>query len=185
MSKNIYLNNKIATIWISGVTASGKTTLGKLLYEDLINSGIVNVKFLDGEVLRKMQNKIFGYSAEERFNAIINYIEIVKNENKKGNIVIISTVSHRMEMREFARDRLINFFEVNLLCSSETCAIRDYKNIYNRIDKNSNECLPGVTEPYEISDQADLILDTGQSSIKDSRKILLNKTLEFLNENIL
>ena len=178
----MYLNNKIATIWISGVTASGKTTLGKLLYEDLNYSKIVNVKFLDGEDLRKIQNKKFGYSAEERFNALKNYINIVENENKKGNIVIISTVSHRKKMREFARDRLINFFEVNLLCPPETCAIRDYKNIYNRIGKNSNECLPGVTEPYEISDQANLILDTVQSSIKESRKILFNKTLEFLNE---
>lgn len=83
-------------------------------------------------------------------------------------------------MREFARDRLINFFEVNLLCSPENCAIRDYKNIYNRIDKNSNECLPGVTEPYEISKNADLILDTGQKSVEESKKILFEKSLEFI-----
>ena len=57
--------------------------------------------------------------------------------------------------------------------------------IYNRIDENSNECLPGVTEPYEISNNAELILDTEQNSIEDSRIILLNKTLEFLNKNIL
>ena len=141
------------------------------------------MKFLDGEDLRKMQNKIFGYSAEERFNAITNYIKIVKNENKKGNIVIISTVSHRREMREFARDRLINFFEVNLLCSPETCAIRDYKNIYNRIDKNSNECLPGVTEPYEISDQAEIVLDTERHSVEESRVILFNETLKFIKKH--
>ena len=182
MSKNkILSNNKIATIWISGVTASGKTTLGRLLYEDLKNSGIVNVKFLDGENLRKIQNRVYGYSAEERFKLIKQYIKIVENENNKGNIVIISVVSHRRETREFARHQLSNFFEINLLCSRKTCAIRDYKNIYNSINVNSSECLPGVTEPYEISNNAELILDTEQNSIEDSRIILLNKTLEFLN----
>ena len=44
-------------------------------------------------------------------------------------------------MREFARGRLINFFEVNLICSVKTCRDRDYKNIYNRIDKDSKEAL--------------------------------------------
>ena len=150
----------------------------------LNNFGIMNVKLLDGEDLRNKLNRVYGYSAEERFNAIKQYIKIVENENKKGNIVIISTVSHKIEMREFARDKLINFFEVILVCSSETCAIRDYKNIYNRIDENSNECIPGVTEPFEISDHAELIINTEQTSIEDSSIIILNKTLEFLNRNI-
>ena len=185
MSKNkILLYKNIATIWISGVTASGKTTLGKLLYENLIDSGIMNVKYLDGEDLRKRQNRVFGYSAVERFEAIKEYIKVVENENNKGNIVIISVVSHRRETREFARDQLINFLEINLLCSPKTCLIRDYKNVYNNIYANKNECLPGVTEPYEISDQAEVILDTEQNSIEESRIILLNKTLEFLNGNI-
>ena len=140
----------------------------------------MNVKLLDGEDLRNKLNRVYGYSAEERFNAIKQYIKIVENENKKGNIVIISTVSHKIEMREFARDKLINFFEVILVCSSETCAIRDYKNIYNRIDENSNECLPGVTEPYEISKNAELILDTEKTSIAKSKLILLKYSLEFI-----
>ena len=173
--------NNVATIWISGVTASGKTTLGKLLYHDLFSSGIINIKYLDGEDLRNRQSRIYGHSVEERMELIQEYIEIVKEENEKGFTVILSTVSHKKEMRDNARNRLDNFIEINLLCDPKICSIRDYKNIYNRIDKNSNECLPGVTEPYEISKNAELILNTGQNSREDSRIILLNKTLEFLN----
>ena len=178
------MNSKIATIWISGVTASGKTTLGKILYKELKDAGIVNIKFLDGENLRKIQNRVYGHSVEERFKVIKNYIKIVQNENKNGNIVIISTVSHKRSMRDFARDELVNFFEINLLCDPDVCAIRDYKNLYNRIDKNSNECFPGITEPYEISEKAELILDTKQNSIGESRIILFNKTMDFINENL-
>ena len=97
-------------------------------------------------------------------------------------MVIISTVSHKKETRDKARNQLNNFMEINLLCDPKTCSIRDYKNIYNRIDKNSNECLPGVTEPYEISDNAELILDTEQYSLEESKIIILNTTLKFLND---
>ena len=180
----IQSTRRVATIWLSGVTASGKTTLGKILYEDLKNSGIVNLKFFDGEDLRKIQDRVYGHSVEERFRLIKKYTKLIKYENEKGYNTIISTVSHKKEMRDFARDQLNQFMEINLLCSSETCAIRDFKNIYSKISKKDNECFPGVTEPYEISKKAELILNTEQNSIEDSRIILLNKTLEFLNENI-
>ena len=179
--EKIDIANNVATIWISGVTASGKTTLGKLLYHELLSTGIINIKFLDGEDLRNKQSKIYGYSVEERMKLILQYIELVKEENKKGFMVIISTVSHKKEMRDNARNQLSNFMEINLLCDPKTCSIRDYKHIYNR--KNSNECLPGVTEPYEVSDQAELILDTGKNSIEDCKNILLNHVLKYLSEN--
>ena len=175
------MNNKIATIWISGVTASGKTTLGKILHQELKNTQIENIKFLDGEDLRKIQNRVYGHSLEERFKVIKNYIKIVQDENKKGNIVIISTVSHKKKMRDLARGELVNFFEVNLLCNVEACATRDYKNLYNSIDKDSKECFPGVTEPYEISKNAELILDTAKFSIEELKTILFTRTLAFLN----
>jgi len=177
--------NNFATIWISGVTASGKTTLGKMLYEDLINSGIVNVKLLDGDDLRKKLNRVYGFSAEERFKAIKQFIKTVKNENNKGNIVIIAVVSHRQASRNFARRKIINFFEINLLCSTDTCKKRDHKNIYSKIGNKKNECLPGVTEPYEISDEAELIIDTEHTSIEDSKMIIFNKVFEFLKINII
>ena len=106
---------------------------------------------------------------------------IVKEENNNGFIVIISTVSHMREMCAIARKQIDNFMEVNLICDPKICASRDFKNLYNRIDENSNECLPGVTEPYETFDQAEVIVNTGQTSIEDSRIIILNKTLEFLD----
>ena len=175
------LKNYIATIWISGVTASGKTTLGKHLYKDLLSSGIANLKFLDGEDLRNRQSRSYGHSVGERMELIKKYIELVKCENDKGFNVIISTVSHKKEMRDCARNTLNNFIEINLLCDHKICSVRDYKDIYNRIDEKSDECLPGVTEPYEISENAEIIVDTGANSISASKKILLDGVLEYIN----
>ena len=154
-----------------------------MLYEDLIKSGIVNLKYFDGEDLRKIQDRVYGYSAEERFSIIKKYTKMMKKENEKGYVVIISVVSHMKKMRNYARSKLNHFMEINLLCSPETCAIRDYKNIYSRISDEKNECLPGVTEPYEISEQAELILDTDKHSIEDCKNILLNNVLKYLSEN--
>ena len=174
--------NDIATIWISGVTASGKTTLGKFLYKELINTGIKNLIHLDGDDLRLRQSKVYGHSLEERMELIQKYIELIEEENKKGLIVIISTVSHKKEMRDSARNQLNNFMEINLLCDLKTCSHRDYKDIYNRINKDSDECLPGVTEPYIVSEDAKLILDTGKNSIEDCKNILLDGVFEYLKE---
>ena len=141
-----------------------------------------NIIFFDGEDLRGLLVKKYGHSLNERFKVLKEYIKIVKKENNKGNIVIISTVSHKQKMREMARDQLINFMEINLICDPQICAIRDYKNIYNKIDEKSNECLPGVTESYEISDSAELLLNTADHSIEDSGNILLQNVLKIIFE---
>jgi adenylylsulfate kinase len=162
------------------VTSSGKTTLGRLLFEDLINNGIKNIKFLDGENLRKRLDHNFGHSLADRFEVLNGIIKTVKEELERRRIVIVSTVSHKRKMRDLARNELVNFFEVNLLCNPNVCAERDYKNLYNRIDKNSNECFPGITEPYELSENAELIINTGKFSIDESKIILYKKSLEFI-----
>ena len=172
--------NDIATIWISGVTASGKTTLGKLLYKELLNTGVKNLIHLDGDDLRRRQFKVYGHSLEERMELIQKYIELTQEENKKGLIVIISTVSHMKEMRDSARNQLNNFMEINLLCDLKTCSHRDYKNIYNQANKDIDQCLPGVTEPYIVSENAELVLDTGKNSLEDCKNILLDGVLKHL-----
>ena len=183
-TNNIHSKNRVATIWLSGITASGKTTLGKLLYEDLNNYGIVNIKFYDGEDLRESLDKNYGHTLDDRYKVLEQYINIIKKSNEEGNIIIVATVSHKKKMRDLARKRLDNFMEINLKCDSQVCSQRDYKGVYSNINIDG-ECLPGITEPYEFTNSAELVLDTEQNSIEDSRIILLNKTLEFLNGNIL
>lgn len=170
-----------ATIWISGMTASGKTTLGLSLVNELMSYGVEKIKLLDGDKLRKRLKKNYGHSLSDRVKLIDEYIKIAQLEINNGFNVVISTVSHKSSMRDIARSQLNPFMEINLVCSYEECAKRDYKNIYSSFD-GTDKCLPGYTEPYETSKSPELILDTENNSIEDCKKMLLQKVLNFLSE---
>jgi len=172
--------NNIGTIWISGLTASGKTTLGKLLFKDLKKSGIDNIVFLDGDALREKLTKKYGRDLEDRYNILKEYIKIIISENKKQNCVIISTVSHKVDMRILARKEINHFMEVNLECSTKACSERDYKGLYSKLKKNK-EFFPGISEPYELSNSAELILNTEHNSIEYCRKIIFDKAIKHLS----
>lgn len=169
------------TIWITGLSASGKTTLGKKLTDDLIQAGFHNVEHLDGEVLRTKYDRIYGYSVEERFAVLENIIRIAKECNKKGKIAVVSTISHKRQMRRIACKALVPFMEVYLKCSVETCASRDYKGNYKKAFAGELDTFIGVTEPYELSDNPELVVNTAHQSIDKCSSILLEKSIDFLN----
>ena len=80
------MNKKIipGTIWITGLSASGKTTLGELLYQDLRAAGIDAVEFLDGEKIRERFNHEYGYTTEERNRILEKTINFAAELNKKA-----------------------------------------------------------------------------------------------------
>ena len=181
MIKKVINNFKIGTIWISGLTASGKTTLGKLLFQDLKKYGINNIKFLDGDELRSLMTKKYGRDLKDRYKILKEYIKITIKENKKGNIVIISTISHKTDMRMLARREINNFMEVNLECSVRACSQRDYKGLYSKMKNRSKDFFPGISEPYEFSESPELIINTENNSIEFCRKIMFNKAIKHLS----
>jgi adenylylsulfate kinase len=168
------------TIWITGLTASGKTTLGKHLYDNLLQIGIDNVEFFDGEQLRKHLDRKYGYSLEERFAVLENIIEIASKCNDRGKISIVSTISHKRKMRELARKRIAHFMEVYLECPVAICAQRDYKGHYKKAFAGEYEMFVGVTDPYELSERVELILDTASIPVEHSSQILFDQALKFL-----
>lgn len=171
-----------ATIWITGLSASGKTTLGKLLFEGLMAKGIDSVEFLDGEALRSMLGRTYGYSTEERNAVISNTIRIAKEINKRGGICIVSTISHKRQTRQTARSEIGNFMEVYLNCPIEVCAKRDRKGHYAKALAGEYEHFVGVTEPYELSENPDLVLDTARSAADECADILIRRVIKFLQK---
>ena len=173
--------NMGSVIWISGISASGKTTLGEMLSKSLENMGYGNIIFLDGEVLRNRLKNKYGHSIKERYKILNEYIKIANQEIDKGYIVIISTISHKKEMRDIAKSKIDKIFEVNLVCSPSVCARRDYKNQYEKAIFGKYDCFPGITEMYELSEDPDLIIDTDINDIENSFSILfkhINKWLK-------
>jgi len=167
-------------IWITGITASGKTTLGKSLYERLIEEGFLQLEFLDGDEMRKSLDKKYGHSLKDRQIILENYVKIVLDKNQKGITVIVSTVSHRKAHREYARSHISQFMEVHLNCSPKVCMDRDYKGLYKKGYLGKYDLFPGVTEPYETSVDPELTLNTGLTPYSECADILYREVVVFL-----
>ena len=169
-----------STIWISGVTASGKTTLGNSLYKYLLNNNFLFLEFLDGDQIRKNLDRKYGHNIVERWKVLKKIVEIAKEKNRNGIITIIATVSHKQKMREYARSEISSFMEVNLICSPENAALRDYKGLYDRANSGEFDCFPGISEEFEPSENPELILQTDKLDIDECLDILYKKVLSFL-----
>jgi adenylylsulfate kinase len=175
------MNLKPGTVWITGLSCSGKTTLGQRLYDDLRGKGVRKIEFLDGEDMRERLDRVYGHSLEERYLVLSKVVEIVRECNEKGNIAIVSTVSHQRRAREIARKEIEHFMEVYLSCPVETCADRDYKGHYKRALNDRTEFFPGITEPYEVSESPQLVLDTSSLSVEECSAALLEHVEKFLS----
>ena len=170
----------LGTIWITGITASGKTTLGRTLYERLTETRNCPLEFLDGDKLRKRLDKTCGHSMEDRLLVVGKIVEIAQEKNQTGTTVIVSTVSHKKAMRDYARAQIPRFMEVYLDCSPESCAARDYKGLYHLAYEGEYDLFPGVTEPYEPSDAPELTLNTEQIPYSKCANILYREVVLFL-----
>ena len=169
------------TIWFTGLSASGKTTLSTKLYNDLKNLGIDNVVLLDGEALRdKLNNHHFDTKNREKIG--FQKAKIASDLNDSGKIVLISGIAHKRKWRNDIRNMLKNYFEIFLDCSVENCIKRDFKGHYQKAISGKLKNFIGISESYEVSDKFDLILDTGQLSIEICSEKILKKVLDLINE---
>lgn len=168
------------TIWISGLSASGKTTLSSGLTEALQGAGVSNIVLLDGELFRARLNRRYGHSLEERFAVAERLAEETKQECLAGNAVVVATISHRQAMREHAREINERFYEIYLDCPADVCAARDNKGHYRRARAGEYDCFIGVTEAYEPPTTADLVIDTATTRPQASLQQLLHAAQSFL-----
>ena len=172
-------NIKPWAIIIMGPTASGKSTLGSLLF-DQIQYKSNKIKFYDGDKIRKKLKNEYTHSLSDRFKVLDEYLEIIARDCQDGYNIILSTVLHKNKMREIVKDKLDNVFLIYLHCDVEICEKRDFKDHYKRARKGEVDCAPGITEEYEYPNNADLIINTGKYSISES----LDLILDFVNEMI-
>jgi adenylylsulfate kinase len=162
------------TIWIYGLSASGKSTLGKMLFNWLLERGHSNVELLDGEFLRSKLDRKYGYSIDEIIAYEQNIAQIALHANiVRMNHAIVCSMTHMKKMREFAREIIGNLVEVYLDCDVETCRNREFKARYARALVGEYKFLPGVTDPFEIPANPDLVINTSKLQLDASSRILL------------
>ena len=95
----------------------------------------------------------------------------------------VCTIGHHRQTRERVREKIGRFFEVYLDCPVEVCAERDRNGHYAKAFAGLYDDFIGVTEPYQVSERVELVLDTDRKPVDECSAILLKEALEFLRNS--
>jgi adenylylsulfate kinase-like enzyme len=165
---------KKGVIWITGLSASGKSTLSTGLYLSLKSLGFQNIILLDGDELRKHSSRKYGYTVEERTAGTLEDIETVSKYCDDGYFVIIATISPQKKVRLKARYRFQNFYEVYLKCSVSACTKRDFKGQYAQALSGNLDNFVGVDLEYQLSDSPDIVVNTEANKVDYCSKLIFD-----------
>lgn len=171
-------NQKTYVLWLTGLSASGKTTLAKALKEELANYH-KKIHHLDGDEVRDASSIKLGFSKEDRDKNIDLAIELVKDYQNKGYIVIASFISPYKTHRQWGRKRLENYTEVFINSPLEVCEARDPKGMYKKARAGEIPEFTGVSDPYEEPKSPDIHLKTDKLSVKEC----VRDVIKYLEEN--
>ena len=173
---------KAPVLWLTGIPASGKTTLALGLQQFFQQKGI-SVEILDGDEIRKTLSKDLGFSPEDRKEHNRRVIFVAQILAKNGVTTIIPLISPYRETRAFARKEIPNFVEVWVKASVDECKKRDPKGLYKKALAGEIKNLTGLQAPYEEPENAELVLDTEKHSVEESVNLIIStvKKLGYLD----
>jgi adenylylsulfate kinase len=163
------LNQRGATLWLTGLSGSGKSTLAVTTEAALVKRGHL-AYVLDGDNVRHGLNKNLGFSPGDRAENIRRIGEVAKLFTDTGVIVFTSFISPYRADRDAARALFDegDFIEVHLNASVETCEGRDPKGLYRKARAGEIPGFTGVSAPYEAPLNPELVLDTRTVSIEEN-----------------
>jgi adenylylsulfate kinase len=166
-------NGKGFTLWFTGLSGSGKTTITNLLVKDLLARGS-KLEVLDGDVVRENLSKGLGFSKEDR-DTNIRRIAFVANMLSRNDVpVITAAISPYRAIRDEARQMMDDrFIEVYVKASVEACEERDVKGLYAKARSGEIKEFTGVSDPYEEPENAEIVVETETQSPEESAKQIL------------
>jgi len=157
------MTGKGFAIWLTGLPASGKSSLAAVLSEELTRRGLA-VQVLDSDEMRKILTPQPTYSHEERdwFYRTMIYIGSLL-VNHGVNVIFAATANRRCH-RAWARQAIEKFVEVYVRCPLEVCRARDYKGIYAKALAGEATTVPGMQDPYEPPESPEVTVETVRQS---------------------
>ena len=169
-------NQKSCTIWMSGLSGSGKSTIANLL-ETILNEQGYHTYTLDGDNTRLGLNKGLGFSDEDRIENIRRVAEVCKLMNEAGLIVICSFISPFEKNRTQAKEIIgENFIEVFIDADLETCEMRDPKGLYKKARTGEIKDFTGISSPFESPSNAIVLKNNNEED--------LDRNVQFLTDLI-
>jgi bifunctional enzyme CysN/CysC len=168
------LGQRACTIWFTGLSGSGKSSIARETERRLHSAGR-HVVVLDGDSLRRGLNRDLAFSHNDRAENIRRVAEVARLFNEAGTIVLVPVISPFRADRARARDIVgaDHFLDVHVSTPLAVCEARDVKGLYQKARRGEIEEFTGITSPYEPPEEPFLTLDTSDASIESCVERLL------------
>ena len=155
------------TLWFTGMSGAGKSTISERIYERLRTAG-ARVELLDGDAVRTHLSKGLGFSKEDRDTNIRRIGFVCELLTRNGVIAIVAAISPYREVREEVRARIGSFVEVYVTCPVEVLADRDVKGLYRKALAGEIPSFTGVSDPYEPPANPEITVDCSREPVEES-----------------
>ncbi|MBR1598079.1 MAG: adenylyl-sulfate kinase [Lachnospiraceae bacterium] len=175
--RSVRMNQNPITIWFTGLSGAGKSTIANALEQRLFSEGRYTM-LLDGDNVRMGLNKNLGFEPEDRIENIRRVAEVSRLMNDAGLIVLTAFISPYERDRENAREIIgkDNFVEIYISTPLEVCMKRDVKGLYKKANNKEIPNFTGVSGVYEKPVNPDIMLNTEGSSVD----ACVNRIMEYL-----
>jgi adenylylsulfate kinase len=153
-----------ATVWTTGLSGSGKTTIARELEKRLRERG-AKVEILDGDIVRTNLSKGLGFSKEDRDINILRIGFVADLLSRNGVIAITAAISPYRSVRDEVREHTERFIEVFVDAPLEVCESRDVKGMYAKARAGEIKGFTGIDDPYEEPLKAEVVCNTATETV--------------------
>ncbi len=158
-------------IWITGIPASGKSSITRELVKKLRGLGAA-VIVLESDEMRTILTPVATYGSEERDRFYRTLVSIGEMITRNGISVVFDATANKRHYRDHARSRIEKFAEAYVQCPLEVCIKRDPKGIYSRAAAGETTTVPGLQAPYEPPLNSEITLN-GQDAPDSNADVIL------------
>jgi adenylylsulfate kinase len=171
------LKRKGFVVWLTGLSGSGKTTIGASLQVQLQELGL-RAELLDGDEVRRQLSPDLGFTKTDRETHARRVVYLSKLLAKNGIITLVSLIAPYRSFREYARREIVDHIEVYVNTPLETCIKRDPKGLYKKALKGEITDMTGLQDPYEEPVNPELVIETERLTVEESARSILSKLKE-------
>ncbi len=161
------MNHKGVTVWLTGLSGAGKTSVARCLEAEL-KSRNCKVEVLDGDLIRTWLSQGLGFSKKDR-DINVRRVGFVANLlSRNGVIVIAATISPYQEIRDEIRAINQDFVEVYINTPLEVCEARDVKGLYAKARAGEIKGFTGIDDPYEVPTNPEVVCESARETVEQS-----------------
>lgn len=155
-------------VWITGLSGSGKSTIGRALYGK-IKQNHANTLFLDGDAIREILGNDLGHDPRHRLANAFRISRLCKFLVEQDMIVICATMSLFKEIHAFNRENIGRYYEIFIDVTIEELIRRDQKQLYSRALAGEIQHVVGIDLPYDRPEACDLVVENTASGGVDEK----------------